>query len=190
MFVNANVAHQKYGKGIVTDVEINDIEELKSKVTVSFDSGEVKKFNFETAVNFLTGLEAEAKYVDGLKEEALEKAQKKLKLKVEALKHIPAHKYDEDGELVTLERWQRALAVADDPRAFKESRAVIMNDESVFINASAGCRHIGLDHRSATGVYKACEGYDRGRFNGEDWTYASSEVLSNLIKRLEAGEER
>lgn len=188
MFNGSAITHNKFGKGIITAFNVNAENELDSKVTVTFESGEVKKFGLKSIDGFLQGLsDEELSYIKNLKEEQAKKEEEARKALAEKCRNIPKYDYDENGVEVTLDMWKKAYEVAGDYRFAYESRAVVMNEDLVFINATAGCKYIGLNHKSATKLYKACE--IGSKEFGEHWTYASKEVIKNIIDKWGENEE-
>ena len=103
---------------------------------------------------------------------------------------IYAHKIYINLSFKTLWKdWKEAYKVADEYRFPNESRAVVMDNKCVFINASAGCRYIEINPKQCDKVYKSAEG-KIGKFMGHKWKYASKDVIQNIIDKMEEGEEK
>lgn len=189
MIINASVNHKKWGNGIITNLEVDSENMLKSKITVEFDDGYTTKFILDSLkkggflsieddeVNsFIEGLEAEKAAKDEAKRiERIRKAE-------EAKIRIPHYNLDETEREVTIEDWKKAYKVAESYRFAYESRAVT-NGDLVFINASAAMRVMGANVKACDNIYKSCE--NGKKYLDNKWMYASKEVIENIIKEIE-----
>lgn len=189
MFIDSKINHKKYGVGTITDLEVNSESELKSKVTVKFDSGETKKFpisifgdnkfatiNDDKVVEYVSGLTREE---EEKKAKKLEEARKAFKQKI----YIPSYNLDEIEKEVKREDWEKAAEVADKYRFPNESRAVVMDSDLVFINASAAMRYIEARVKDGDKLYKSCE--TKRKFMGHHWSYAPKETIEAIILEME-----
>ena len=196
MFIGSKVNHhKKYGKGIITDLSVKPDNELNSIITVKFDSKEIKKFpisifvsdNFmsiedEDAINYVLNLKKEKDKID--KEKAILR-EKTLKEKV----YIPSYNLDEVEREVKKEDWEKALKVADTHRFANESRAVVMDSDLVFINASAAMRYINARVKDCDKIYKSCE-LKKKRFLNHTWSYATKDNILAIINSFEESNEK
>lgn len=194
MFINAKVVHNKYGKGIITDLEINAKDQLKSLITVEFNDNIVKKFAMEAFKDnkfFTTDDEEIIPFVNGIIEENKKKEEERVFWE-SASKPVIATKYskvDDLDEKVSKERWEKAFEVAENYRFPYESRAVVMDDDMIYINASAGCRAAEVDPKTCNHIYDRCDGKKKGKYAGSNWRYATKEEIRNIINDLEEGND-
>ena len=101
---------------------------------------------------------------------------------------------DEDGRIVTDGQWRQAADVCDDVRVYGESRAIVVDDSIVCINAAAAIENLpefeelngrkwdkSNDPRKMGNlVYKECE-KSNGSFRGHRVRYAErDEILAQL----------
>lgn len=195
MFIGSKVNHKKYGEGVIKNLEVKpNVSELNSLVTIEFNSGEVKKFPisiFGKINNFATLEDEEAiSYIQVLEEEfAKKKLEEKIKAKEarEAKVYIPSYNLDEVEREVKKEDWERAAKVAEVHRFPNESRAVVMDSDLVFINASAAMRYIEARVKDCDKIYKSCD-LRNNKFMNHFWSYASKENINAIIKKLEEEE--
>lgn len=193
MIINERVNHKTYGAGIVTNTEIIDADELNARVLVKFDSLDTtKKFALEAfkSNGFFTSENPEtAEYVDSLIET---KKEKERIFWESASKPVIVTKYsrvDDLDEKVSKERWEKAFEVAENYRFPYESRAVVMDDDIIYINASAGCIAAEVDPKTCNHVYDRCDGKKKGKYAGSNWRYATKEEIRNIINDLEEGND-
>lgn len=193
MIINERVNHKTYGAGIVTNMEIIDTDELKARISVKFDSLDTtKKFALEAfkSSGFFTSENPEtAEYVDSLIET---KKEKERVFWESASKPVIATKYsrvDDLDEKVSKERWEKAFEVAENYRFPYESRAVVMDDDMIYINASAGCRAAEVDPKTCNHIYDRCDRKKKGKYAGSNWRYATKEEIRNIINDLEEGND-
>lgn len=189
MFIDANVDHKKFGSGIITDIEINPVNQIKSKVTVKFDGGKISKFSIEAFGSngfFTTNDEAIIPFVDKLKEEEEEKKKEAIRKRVEKIVYVPSYNLDEVEREVTREDWERAAKVANSYRFPNESRAVVMDEDLVFINASAAMRYMNSRIKDCDKIYKSCD--NNKKYLGHHWSYASKETIDRIIEFFEKEE--
>lgn len=183
MFIDTKVQHKKFGFGIITDIEIDSVDMLKSKVTVTFDNGKVSKFGllFFGKDGFFTAESDEiVKFVETLKEEEeLKKAEKIKDTFVKDEIFPKKYKWDERKKIVTKSDWEKALECADTYRFRFERRAVIMDGEIAFINALAAMIYLDIQSHASDRIYKACENnfilYDHS------WEYATKNQIKHII---------
>ena len=187
--VNDKVKHFKFGEGHIVDFEPRD-EMLKSVVTIDFNNGDTKKLTISSfgpndmGKVFMTSENTEVRpFIDSLIEEAEQKRletikQRNIPKKIDLNK---VYRYDEHERIVTKKDWERCYEVAETYRFFHESRAVVMDDERVFINAACGLRFCESDPRSGDKVYERCEGIYRSKFAGARWRYAKKEEIKEII---------
>ena len=192
MFIGANVVHKssKFGAGIVKDLEMNPTDGLASKVTVEFENGIITKFSikaFEKNGMFTTDDEEIIPFVENLKEESEKARLARLKEIAETIVYIPSHNLDEYGKEVTKEDWEKAAKVASDYRFPYESRAVVMDSDMVFINASAAMRYVESRIKDCDKIYKSCE--SGTKFLGHDWKYATKEEINHIIETFDTEKE-
>lgn len=190
MFIDSKVNHKKYGKGTITNLEINPENELKSKVTIDFESGVYsKKFPIDIFgdTKFATINDDKAvEYVSSLRKEEEEKKAKKLeeaRKKREQEIYIPSYNLDEIEKEVSVEDWKKAASVAGKYRFPNESRAVVMDSDLVFINAAAAMRYIESRAKDGDKLYKSCD--INRKFMGHHWSYASKETVEAIIAKIE-----
>lgn len=189
MFINARVNHKKFGPGVVENLELNPIEEIKSKVVVKFDSGKISKFiitSFGSNGFFTTDDKEIIPYINKLEKEHRETMNKKLEEECRKIKHIPVYHLDEIEKEVTKENWERAYKVAESYRFPNESRAVIMDSDLVFINASAAMKYMDARIKDCDKIYKACE--NGKKFLGSHWKYANRECIKHIIESFNSEE--
>lgn len=189
MFIGANVNHKntaKFGTGVITDLEINPEDQLKSKVSVQFNNGAFSKFSikaFEENGFFTTDDEDIIPFVEKLKVESEEKRKAELKRKAESIVYVPSYDINEYDKEVTKEDWIKAAEVAGNYRFPNESRAVVMDSDLIFINASAAMRYMGSRIKDCDKIYKACE--NNNKFQGHSWSYASRDAIDHIISLFE-----
>ena len=194
MFINSTVTHTKYGKGIITELEIRPDNELTSLVTIRFDSGEIKKFPIRILIDdkFAKIDDEEAvNYISDLKKEEEKKRLEEMEIRKKALEkkiYIPSYNLDEVEREVKKEDWEKALNVAESYRFPNESRAVVMDSDLVFINASAAMRYIEARVKDCDKIYKACE-TKKNKFLNHVWSYASKDNISAIIKKIEESDK-
>ena len=184
MFINAKVVHNKYGKGVITDLEINAKDQLKSLITVEFNDNVVKKFAMEAFKDnkfFTTDDEEIIPFVNGIieenkkkEEEAAKKAEKERKV------YYPVIEYAK-------EEWEKAYNVAEDHRFKYESRAVIMDDDIIFISASDALRYLNINTKTSDKVYEVCEIPRKNHqvYAGHEWEYATKADIQKVLDRFE-----
>ena len=129
-------------------------------------------------------------YIQVLEEEfAKKKLEEKIKAKEarEAKVYIPSYNLDEVEREVKKEDWERAAKVAEVHRFPNESRAVVMDSDLVFINASAAMRYIEARVKDCDKIYKSCD-LRNNKFMNHFWSYASKENINAIIKKLEEEE--
>ena len=196
MFIGSKVNHhKKYGEGVVEDLVIKSENELNSLITVRFNSGEVKKFPIsifttnefmsiedKDAIEYVLNLKAEKDKLD--KEKAILR-EKTLREKV----YIPSYNLDEVEKEVKKEDWEKAFKVADTHRFANESRAVVMDSDLVFINASAAMRYINARVKDCDKIYKSCE-LKKKRFLNHTWSYATKDNILAIINSFEENNEK
>ena len=186
MFIDAVVNHVKFGKGVITDLNVNPESFIKSNVIVKFDSGKISKFTIKAFASngfFETDDDNIAPFVDDLiKKEDIAK-QEKLKECVDALNYIPQHPYDEYENKVTKNAWIEAASVAGEYRFQSESRAVVMDGELVFINATAAIKYCKSKVKDCNRLYKACE--SNSKYIDHKWSYAEKETIESIIARFD-----
>lgn len=190
MFIDTKVSHKMFGAGIIKDLEMNSSDTLKSRVVVEFDSGKISKFtmsSFSSDGFFTTDDEAIIPFVDKLIEEKINKEKEELKAKLESKVFIPSYKYDEVEREVTKEDWLNAYKVAESYRFPNESRAVVMDSDLIFINASAAMKYMKARVKDCDKIYKACE--NRKKFLGSHWEYANRESIKHIIDLFDESEE-
>ena len=192
MFINSKVNHKKFGEGVIKELEVKpNVSELNSSVTIEFNTGEIKKFPiyiFGKKKNFST-IEDEAaiSYIHALEEEEEKREiEERIRRKEarEAKVYIPSYNLDEVEREVKKEDWEKALKVAEVHRFPNESRAVVMDSDLVFINASAAMRYIGARVKDCDKIYKSCD-IRNNKFMNHFWSYASRENIQAIIKKLE-----
>lgn len=188
MFIGAKVRHksEKFGTGIIKDLEINSENQLSSKVLVEFDNGITTKFSiksFEENGMFTTNDKEIIPFVETIKSEAEAKRLAKLKAIAESIVYIPSYNKDEYNKQVTKADWEKAMKVANDYRFPHESRAVIMDSDLIFINASAAMRYMESRIKDCDKIYKACE--SGKKFLGCAWKYANKEDIEHIINTFE-----
>lgn len=187
MFNETKVTHKKYGNGIVTDFEIDPEDQLKSKVSVKFDdTNEIKKFAmlaFAADGFFKTDDDSIIPFVEQLKIESEEKHKAEIRRRAEAIEYIPSYELNEVGVEVSKADWEKAMAVAGNYRFPNESRAVVMDSDLIFINASAAMRYMESRIKDCDKIYKACEAGNK--FLGHTWGYASREAIEHIISLIE-----
>ncbi len=188
MFIGANVVHNnsKFGSGKIVDFEINSENPIKSKVSVKFDNGISSKFVITSFGNngfFKTDDENIIQFVDQLKFEAEEKIKEDIKKKAESIVYIPSCTINEYGKEVSKSDWEKALAVADTYRFPNESRAVIMDSDLIFINASAAMRFLEARVKDCDKIYKVCG--SKKRFLSHYWNYATKNDIEHIILGLD-----
>ncbi len=190
MFIDSRVNHHsKYGEGIIINFVIKPEDEISSIITVNFDSGEVKKFPIYVFIDtdFMSIEDEKAmEYLSILKERREVEKKEKALLKEKALKeriYIPSYNLDEVEKEVKREDWEKALRVADTHRFANESRAVIMDSDLVFINASAAMRYMNARVKDCDKIYKVCE-LNNKRFMNHHWSYATKDNISAILKEL------
>ena len=186
---NERVKHFKFGEGTVINFDIND-DILNSIVNIKFDSGETKKIALKAfgpnnyGKVFIVCEDSEVRpFVDSLLEEEKEKKvqllkSRKLNKKIDLSK---VYKYDEHERVVTKEDWEKCYKLAETYRFFHESRAVVMDDEMVFINAACGLRYCEADPRNGDKVYERCEGIYRSKYAGAKWRYAKKDEIKQIL---------
>lgn len=184
MFINAKVVHNKYGKGVITDLEINAKDQLKSLITVEFNDNVVKKFAMEAFKDnkfFTTDDEEIIPFVNGIieenkkkEEEAAKKAEKERKV------YYPVIEYAK-------EEWEKAYKVAEEHRFKYESRAVIIDDDIIFISASDALKHLGIDPKNGDKVYAVCDVPKKKHkiLYGHEWEYATKADIKNILDKYE-----
>lgn len=192
MFIDSRVNHKNFGEGTVADITMKPENELDSIITVNFDSGEVKKFLISMFVDeklhdIMSLKDEEAmSYLSTLKKEKEDREKEKAILREKAIKeriYIPSYKLDEVEREVKKEDWERALVVADTYRFANESRAVIMDSDLVFINASAAMRYINARVKDCDKIYKVCELHNK-RFMNHHWSYATKDNIVAIIEEM------
>lgn len=190
---NERVKHFKFGEGTVINFNIND-NILKSTVDIKFDSGETKKIALSAfgpnsnGKVFIVCEDFEVRtFVDSLIEEEKNKKEQLIKSRIghKKIDLSKVYKYDENEREVTLKDWKRCYDVADTYRFYHESRAVVMNDERIFINAACGLRYCEADPRFGNHVYERCEGVYRSKYAGAKWRYATKEELKEILDNWE-----
>lgn len=190
---NERVNHFKFGKGTITEVDIKD-DMLKSIVTVNFDSGETKKLslssfgpNSDNKVFVTCENDEIRKLVDSLLVEEEEKRKKIIenRNKKPKIDFSKVYKYDENENVLTRKDWERCYDVADTYRFYHESRAVVMDNENIFINAASGLRYCDANPRFGDKVYERCEGIYRSKYAGAKWRYATKEELKEILDNWE-----
>ena len=196
MFIGSKVNHhKKYGEGVVEDLVIKSENELNSLITVRFNSGEVKKFPISIFITneFMSIEDKDAiEYVLSLKAEKDLKDKEKAALREKAYKekvYIPSYNLDEVEKEVKKEDWEKALKVADTYRFANESRAVVMDSDLVFINASAAMRYINARVKDCDKIYKSCELRNK-RFMNHHWSYATKANIIAIINSIEENNEK
>lgn len=193
MFKGERVSHKKFGNGIIIDFEMNSQDTFKSIIKVEFDDGNVKRLAIAAMAPSMGLMKSEnndtMEFVEKLEKESKESHKKVIEIKKKIARTIPHYSENEEGKEVTLEDWKEAYRVADEYRFPNESRAVVMDNKCVFINASAGCRYIEINPKQCDKVYKSAEG-KIGKFMGHKWKYASKDVIQNIIDKMEEGEEK
>lgn len=186
MFVDSEVKHIKFGSGIIRQFELNPVNELESKLVIEFpeyENGKIAMFVVEAFEKFLTTENEQINsYVSKLLEEKKQKKELKRKQRLESIVYIPKYDLDEGEREVTKEQWQAAAKVAGSYRFANESRAVVMDSDLVFINASAAMRYINARVKDCDKIYKACE--TNKSFLGSKWSYASREIIENIISKM------
>lgn len=189
MFIDSRVSHKTYGNGIVTDLEVNPENELNSKITVEFESGETKKFPIKIFENDKFATINDNKVVDYVAALIKEDEENKARKAEEARKifekriYIPKYNLDEVEREVSKEDWEKAASVADKYRFSNESRAVVMDSDLVFINASAAMRYIEARIKDCDKIYKSCD--SKKKFMGHHWSYATKETIEAIISEME-----
>ena len=187
MFIDTKVVHNKYGQGIITEFEINTLNKIKSKITVAFDSGETKKFSLEafTGKKFLTTENTEIiEFVEELLKKQEEEAKAKAAVVEEVKEYSPFGQYSKED-------WEKAYKVAEEHRFKYESRAVVMDDDIIFISAGDALRYIDVDTRRGDQLYAACELAKKHKvFMAHEWKYATKAEIRKLIERFEDDTER
>ena len=187
MFIDTKVVHNKYGQGIITEFEVNALNGIKSKITVAFDSGETKKFSLEafTGKKFLTTENTE---IIEFVEELLKKQEEEAKAKAIVVEEIK--EYSPFGQYTKAD-WEKAYKVAEEHRFKYENRAVIMDDDIIFISAADGLRYIEADTKKGDQLYAACELSKKHKvFMAHEWRYAKKAEIRKLIERFEDDTER
>lgn len=186
MFINSKVNHIKFGPGIITQFELNPLNELESKLVIEFseyEDGKIATFLIGAFEKFLTTEDEQINsYVNKLLEEKKQSEELKRKQKLESIVYIPKYDLDEVDKEVTKEQWEAAAKVAGSYRFANESRAVIMDSDLVFINASAAMRYINARVKDCDKIYKACE--TNKNFLGSKWSYASRDTIENIISKM------
>lgn len=112
-------------------------------------------------------------------------------------KEINTNLLDEEGKTITLENWKEAEEVAETPRKRYERRAVIVDGDELYINASAAIEHMPLfrwyregkgserdPRKDADIFYKKCE--TDHNFLGVFVAYATKEEIGKVIEELES----
>ena len=188
MFINERVNHKKFGEGVITDINTKDGNLAEATLYITFDKVGDKKLSitaFGSKNGFMTSDNPETiPFVDNLIEEAEAKKAVIFEKKMKRISYIPPHSYDETGQReVTVENWAKAMEVAGEYRFPNESRAVVMDRECIFINASAGCRHIEIDIKSCNKIYEVCDNKAKS-FMGHKWKYATKEQIQNIIDKM------
>lgn len=54
MFIGAKVVHSFFGEGTIIDLEMNTIDEIKSKIVVKFEDGIERRFHLYSINKFFT----------------------------------------------------------------------------------------------------------------------------------------
>lgn len=189
MFIESKVNHKIFGSGIITNIEINPINQIKSKITINFDSGKISKFSIEAFGSdgfFTTDDEEIIPFVDNLKEEEEKKRKEAIRKRAESIVYIPSYNFNEIEREVTKEDWEKAAKVAEVYRFPNESRAVVMDEDLIFINASAALRYIEARIKDGDKLYKSCD--KNKKYLGHYWKYASKEQINHIIKLFEKEE--
>lgn len=196
MFIGSKVNHyKKYGEGSIVDLVVKPENELGSIITVNFNSGDVRKFPVSIFVenDFMSIEDNKAmNYLSALKDEKNKKDKEKAILKEKAHKekiYIPSYNLDEVEKEVKKEDWEKALKVADTHRFANESRAVVMDSDLVFINASAAMRYIKARVKDCDKIYKTCELRNK-RFMNHHWSYATKENIKAIIDEFEENNDK
>ena len=73
--------------------------------------------------------------------------------------------------------------MAGNHRFPNESRAVVMDSDLIFINASAAMRYMESRIKDCDKIYKACE--NNNKFQGHNWSYASRDAIDHIISLFE-----
>lgn len=110
---------------------------------------------------------------------------------------INTNHLDEEGKTLTIEAWKEAEEVADTPRKRYERRAVVVDGDELYINASAAIEHMPLfrwyregkgsdrdPRKDADIFYKKCE--TDHNFLGVFVAYATKEDISKVIEEMES----
>lgn len=189
MLVNSVIKHNKYGSGKVVDYSANSSDALKSTITVEFEDGITKKFGVSLIDKMFEDIPEDfIDYINGVREES--EAKRKAYLDTfddrKPIKKADVCYFDRDQKEVTEEDWKRAYEVAGKYRFYHESRAVVMDNSMIFINAAAALRYIESRPEDGDKLYQVCE-KGKGRFLSHRWRYASKEdIMENCLNRKEA----
>lgn len=104
--------------------------------------------------------------------------QRELDLLLHKVKKMQRYNLDENRKIVLRQNWKHMYDVADTDREYHESRAIILNDELIFINASAALVYLEQNPKMGHLVYRACE--DHKKYKKSDFRYATKDEIKKL----------
>lgn len=171
--------HRTFG-----EVAVNEISFEKKRVDVVIKStGELKPIALSALTNSFIFKNVPDELLSIIKTlQELEKYEAELKRQkaLEKLNQITVHNYNEFGENVTKEHWIRMYELAETPRPYHESRAVILVDDSrIFVNASAALRYLESNPKTGNLLYDACDRSNK-KYLGCTWRYATKNEIKEF----------
>lgn len=196
------INHGYFGALKVDNIEYNDSDIGNSKVVaiVTDDDNRTKLLSLGSLLKFVEcSDELRNALIDAINmTEAYRQYKTKLlmaeKRRKEIAKTLKTNPNNDEFRRATKEEWMAMKEVADEPRSYGESRAVVKDDVKMYFSAAAalhdmfeytkdnqskGERDVAKDGDK---LYSACETH--GRFKGSKWRYATKEEIQYYIDNM------
>lgn len=188
--IGEHVLNSGLGTGYIKDVIVTGDFDYMADVKVKFDDKKstttFKILDLAEEGVWLNMSKAFFSYINLLigkhRDASIEELTEYLDLKAnkKTSKTILVNSIDDEGAHVTLDSWKAALSVADEIRYFHERRAVIADENTIFINAAAAARDIGERVKDGDRIYQVCEGV-RKSFSDHLYRYATKKEIQKVI---------
>lgn len=178
MIIGSSISHRKFGRGVVADVNVPLTLDSTVSIIVRFDDDNygTKKFAVTTVNNFFTDVDDDIIVLSNKVTAERAFAEKvKADERTKLLSSLVPCEVDEFDNSVSIESWLAAYSVAGTFRSQHESRAVVLNNNMIFINAASALRYIGSRAKDGDKLYAICEEGKSGR--KRNWRYATKEDI-------------